>query len=51
MNLAFEGGEAESLVLDCPLFKKKIEIVKSEKVMDSSCSGRLVVKKAKLVEK
>ena len=26
-NITFEGGEAETLVLDCPIFKKKIEIV------------------------
>lgn len=50
-NIAFEGGEAESLVLDCPLFKKKIELVEFDKVMDSDCSGRIVVKKARLVEK
>ena len=26
-NMTFEGGEAETLVLDCPVYKKKIEIV------------------------
>ncbi len=26
-NITFEGGEAETLVLDCPLYKKKIELV------------------------
>ena len=25
-NLAFEGGEAETLTIDCPLFKKKLDI-------------------------
>jgi ABC transporter with metal-binding/Fe-S-binding domain ATP-binding protein len=25
-NIAFEGGEAETLVLDCPLFTKKLDI-------------------------
>ena len=25
-NLAFEGGEAETLVIDCPIFNKKLEI-------------------------
>ncbi|HXV87810.1 MAG TPA: diphthine--ammonia ligase [Nitrososphaeraceae archaeon] len=25
-NLNFEGGEAETLVLDCPIYKKKLEI-------------------------
>ena len=33
-NLSFEGGEAESLVLDCPLFSSAIKIVKSQKVWD-----------------
>lgn len=31
INIAFEGGEAESLVLDCPIFKKRVEIVSSKK--------------------
>jgi ABC transporter with metal-binding/Fe-S-binding domain ATP-binding protein len=25
-NLSFEGGEAETLVVDCPIYKKKLEI-------------------------
>jgi diphthine-ammonia ligase len=25
-NITFEGGEAETLTLDCPLFKKRLEI-------------------------
>lgn len=28
-NLNFEGGEAESLVLDCPLYSKQIKILKA----------------------
>lgn len=50
-NVAGEGGEFESLVLDCPLFKKRLEIIAVGKLMDSSCSGRLIIKKAKLVVK
>ena len=50
-HLNGEGGEYESLVLDCPLFKKKIELVKSKKVMDSEISGRLLVEEARLVSK
>ncbi len=46
-----EGGEFESLVLDCPLFTKKIELLETEIIMDSSCSGRLIIHKAKLTEK
>jgi diphthine-ammonia ligase len=50
-NAAFEGGEAETLVLDCPLFlKKKMEILESEKFWDGS-RGRLVIKKVRLTYK
>lgn len=31
INLAFEGGEAETLVIDGPIFKKKIKILNAEK--------------------
>lgn len=52
INIAGEGGEYESIVLDCPLFKRKIEITDSEKVWDKKTnSGKLVIKDAKLVEK
>lgn len=33
-NLSFEGGEAETLVLNCPLFSSPIRIIKSEKIWD-----------------
>jgi ABC transporter with metal-binding/Fe-S-binding domain ATP-binding protein len=33
-NLSFEGGEAESLVLDCPLFSVSLKIIKSNKTWD-----------------
>ena len=47
IHLAFEGGEAESLVLNCPLFKKKIVILESEKNMESKCCGELLIRKIK----
>ena len=50
-NIAGEGGEFESSVLDCPLFKKKINIIMSRKEMDSENSGRLIIEKAELIEK
>ncbi|MGM5483704.1 MAG: diphthine--ammonia ligase [Nanobdellota archaeon] len=34
INLAGEGGEFETLVLDCPLFKKKIKIKNHKKIHD-----------------
>ncbi len=33
-NLSFEGGEAESLVLNCPMFSLPLKIIKSNKVWD-----------------
>jgi asparagine synthase (glutamine-hydrolysing) len=51
INVAFEGGEAESLVLDCPLFSKRIEIIDSEIKKDGSCSAQLLVHDARLVDK
>ncbi len=51
LNVAGEGGEFESLVLDCPLFKKKIILEKSEIIEESRNSARLVIKKARLAGK
>ena len=30
LHLAFEGGEAETLVIDGPIFKKRIEILEAD---------------------
>ncbi len=52
INWAFEGGEAETLVLDGPIFKKKIEIKDFEKKWDKkTSSGYIEVKSARLVKK
>ncbi len=50
INRLFEGGEAESFVLDAPLFKKKIAVSDSEKVWNKGV-GRFVIKKAELVDR
>lgn len=50
-HLGFEGGEAESIVVDCPIFKKRLEIVDSEVVMEGRNSGYLKIKKMRLVGK
>jgi diphthine-ammonia ligase len=42
-HIAGEGGETESLVLNCPLFKKRILIKTSNKQMDGTYSGRLII--------
>jgi len=41
-NLNFEGGEAETLVIDCPLFSHPINIIKSKKIWDGY-RGRLEI--------
>lgn len=52
IHLGGEGGEFESLVLDCPLFKKKIEVKKSHIVWDEQTqSGHLVIEDINLVDK
>ncbi|MEM7821333.1 MAG: TIGR00289 family protein [Candidatus Aenigmatarchaeota archaeon] len=52
VNLSGEGGEYESLTLDCPIFKKKIKILDYEKIWNErSSSGYLVVKDAILENK
>lgn len=50
IHLAFEGGEAETLTLDGPIFKKKVIIQESEKIWQVD-SGQLTVKKATLEDK
>jgi predicted ATP pyrophosphatase (TIGR00289 family) len=50
ISVSGEGGEYESFVKYCPLFKKKIEILNSEIYWDSKTnSGYLIPKKVKLV--
>lgn len=49
-HLAFEGGEAETFITDCPLFKKKIQVIEGEKKWDGT-SGRYSIKQVKLINK
>ncbi len=48
LNIAFEGGEAESLVLWCPLFRKKIQILSQHIEAENMNIARLIVTKAVL---
>ncbi len=50
INMLFEGGEAESFVLDAPLFRKRIA-VESAKKEYSGTSGRYIINKAEFVDK
>ena len=49
IHIGGEGGEYESLVVNCPLFNKKLKIVKSKKQMENEYTGRLIIKKVGLV--
>jgi len=49
-NLAGEGGEFETFVLDGPIFKKKLKILKAERVWEGD-SGSYLIKRLELVEK
>ena len=46
-NLTFEGGEAETFVVDCPLYSYPIKISKSEKIWDGY-RGRFEIEVASL---
>ena len=49
-NPAFEGGEAETLVIDAPFFKKKLK-VEGRILRISEFNARYVIEKVELVEK
>jgi diphthine-ammonia ligase len=50
INVCGEGGEFETLVLDCPLFSKRLEITKAEKVWKDN-SGVYKIEDAKFADK
>lgn len=50
INPSGEGGEIETLVLDGPIFKKRLEIISSE-TKYSNYNGIYKIKEARLVEK
>jgi len=50
VSLVGEGGEYETLVLDAQFFRKRIKIIKAEKVWENQ-SGYFLITKAKLESK
>ena len=48
LSFCGEGGEFESLVINCPLFKKKLKLTKTEKKMENEYTGRLIINEVKL---
>ena len=51
MHISGEGGEFETLVLDCPLFKKRLKIKKAEIEMENECAGKYLIKDVGLANK
>lgn len=51
INISGEGGEFESLVLDCPMFSKKIQIKNKEINEENENTASIIIKDAELVEK
>lgn len=49
ISIAGEGGEYETLVLDAPFYKKRIRLIKTEKLWEGE-RGQLVVQKADLID-
>jgi diphthine-ammonia ligase len=50
VHIGLEGGEGETFVLDCPIFRERIEVTSAEKVWRGD-SGYLVIKQARLIPK
>ncbi|MCL4404758.1 MAG: diphthine--ammonia ligase [Candidatus Marsarchaeota archaeon] len=50
INVAFEGGEAESFVLDAPMFKKRVNITSYHITWDGTV-GEFVIDSAELAKK
>ena len=46
-NLNFEGGEAETFVVNCPFFQKSVKIINSQKIWDGY-RGRFEIVDAEL---
>lgn len=49
-HIGFEGGEAETFVLDMPMFKKRIEVIEADVEWDG-VRGVYIIREARLVGK
>ncbi len=50
-HLGFEGGHADTLVVDGPIFNKRLEILDSDVVMENKFSGHLRIKETAVIDK
>lgn len=51
IHVGGEGGEFETFVVDCPIFRKKVLIEKADVEMEDENTGTYVIRKARLVDK
>ncbi|MDO8627081.1 MAG: diphthine--ammonia ligase [Candidatus Diapherotrites archaeon] len=49
VNIVGEGGEFETFVCYAPFYKKRVKIISVEKIMENECTGKILIKKAKLI--
>ena len=50
-HIGFEGGYADTLVLDGPILKKKLKIDSFEKVVEDQYSGHIKINKLRILDK
>ena len=50
-HIGFEGGYADTLVLDGPIFKNKLKIDSFEKVIEDQYSGHVKINKLRILDK
>lgn len=50
-HIGFEGGYADTLVLDGPIFEKKLKIDEFEKVVDDKYCGHIKINKLRILDK
>ena len=50
-HIGFEGGYADTLVLDGPIFDKKLQILDSKKVIEDNYCGHIEIEKVKVLDK
>jgi len=50
-HIGFEGGYADTLVTDCPLFTKRIEVDDMSVIFEDNYCGHVVLNKYRLVDK
>jgi len=50
-HIGFEGGYADTLVLDGPIFSKRLEVEKFDKVIEDEYCGHVKIKKLRILDK